>query len=262
MRFFGSFLVLVVSWTLLNPASTAASGLLPVVLCKGVPKTVTCKRIAPGLPFETAAYVYKGANPGPVVLVQAGIHGNEPAGTLALEEWIQELKVTNGTLVLIPRMNVKALEVGRRFVDRDLNRSFPGDGDARQLESRLASYLYKFVQELHPELVITLHESRLDQVVHKACCGHSLIHVTRSPSKRLKAVLQRINQDAKTRFDRFVAHYARDRGACSETYIDDFGAEAYSVESWVKAPLPQRITLHQQVVQAFLDEWGVKTNLR
>ena len=261
MRFFGSFLVLTLLCSLFGPAPTAASGLLSVVPCKGAPDTVICKKIAPGLPFETAAYIYKGVNPGPIVLVQAGIHGNEPAGTLALEEWISELKVTNGTLVLIPRMNVKALEAGRRFVARDLNRSFPGDKEASQLESRLASYLYQFAQELHPELVITLHESRLDRVIHKVCCGHSLIHVTPSTSHRFKAVLQRINQDAKTRLDRFVAHYARHRGACSETYTDDFDAEAYSVESWVRDPLPRRIALHQQVVQAFLSEWGLATNL-
>ena len=67
----------------------------------------------------------KGEKPGPIVLFFAGIHGNEPAGVLALQEVFvclsQKRKNLRGTIYAI-RGNLRALSQGRRFMDMDLNR--------------------------------------------------------------------------------------------------------------------------------------------
>ena len=66
-----------------------------------------------------------GRQPGPVVLVIAGIHGNEPAGPIAARRVLESLAggalPLTGTFVALTG-NLAALQLGRRFVDRDLAR--------------------------------------------------------------------------------------------------------------------------------------------
>ncbi|MCR9245477.1 MAG: succinylglutamate desuccinylase/aspartoacylase family protein [bacterium] len=65
--------------------------------------------------------------PGPTLLVIAGMHGNEPGGVHAVRRVLgrlQELEAaTAGRLVALAG-NTAALAVGRRFLDRDLNRGW------------------------------------------------------------------------------------------------------------------------------------------
>ncbi len=73
---------------------------------------------------------YEGQKPGPVLLCIGGIHGNEPAGVLAIREVLERLKQEkinrpefeyHGTLVGILG-NTEAFRQQKRFIDRDLNR--------------------------------------------------------------------------------------------------------------------------------------------
>lgn len=70
---------------------------------------------------------YDGDKDGPLLLVTAGVHGNEPSGVEALEAVFSELKKVKpsmkGTLLGL-RGNNKALEKGKRFIDEDLNRTW------------------------------------------------------------------------------------------------------------------------------------------
>jgi predicted deacylase len=68
-----------------------------------------------------------GSRPGPTLLCVTGIHGNEPAGVHAVRRVLLALadrrEQMSGRLVALAG-NVAALEAGRRFVDRDLNRAW------------------------------------------------------------------------------------------------------------------------------------------
>jgi hypothetical protein len=68
-----------------------------------------------------------GEREGPTLLCVAGIHGNEPAGVHAVRRVLLALTdrrdEVSGSLVALAG-NVSALEAGRRFVDRDLNRAW------------------------------------------------------------------------------------------------------------------------------------------
>lgn len=64
---------------------------------------------------------------GPTLIVVAGLHGNEPAGVLAVERVGETLAPRSGDLrgrVVCLAGNRVALERGLRFVDRDLNRAW------------------------------------------------------------------------------------------------------------------------------------------
>ena len=66
-----------------------------------------------------------GNRPGPNLICLAGMHGNEPAGVLALESIFENLSdkqhLLRGTFTAI-RGNLNALRLPKRFVDEDLNR--------------------------------------------------------------------------------------------------------------------------------------------
>jgi succinylglutamate desuccinylase len=66
---------------------------------------------------------FKGKEVGPTVVFFAGIHGNEKAGVHALNKIAKDLdnKDINGNVYGVLG-NIKGLESGKRFVDKDLNR--------------------------------------------------------------------------------------------------------------------------------------------
>ncbi len=71
-----------------------------------------------------------GRSDGPLLLCVGGLHGNEPAGVLALEEVLSGLEARRdrmrGDFVAVAG-NLGALAAGRRFVAYDLNRAWTAD---------------------------------------------------------------------------------------------------------------------------------------
>ena len=69
----------------------------------------------------------RGKRPGPLLLCVGGLHGNEGAGTHALEAVVEGLEARTermaGDFVAV-RGNLRALASGRRFIDHDLNRAW------------------------------------------------------------------------------------------------------------------------------------------
>lgn len=94
--------------------------------------------------------IERAKKPGPVVLITAGIHGNEINGVEVVRQLIvKEInKPARGTVICIPILNVFGfLNMTREFPDgRDLNRVFPGSKNG-SLASRFA---YHFVQKILP----------------------------------------------------------------------------------------------------------------
>jgi predicted deacylase len=109
---------------------------------------------------EIPVVVHRGPQEGPVLLVLAGVHGDEVNGIDTVRRIladIAERPLEKGTLVAIPILNVFGfLSMKRELPDgRDLNRFFPGAANG-SLASRLAHAL---VTEVLPavDVVIDLH---------------------------------------------------------------------------------------------------------
>jgi len=69
----------------------------------------------------------RGPHPGPTLVCIGGVHGNEPAGVLALQRVLVRLAGRAGAMrgdFVALAGNRPALALGRRFVDRDLNRAW------------------------------------------------------------------------------------------------------------------------------------------
>jgi len=114
----------------------------------------------------------RGAGDGPTLLCIAGIHGNEQAGVYGVRSVLARLATRademTGDFVALAG-NRTALEHGRRFIDRDLNRAWtderleflrnsrPGDSEDRE-QVELLSAIERVVDEARgPIYVLDLH---------------------------------------------------------------------------------------------------------
>lgn len=98
-------------------------------------------RLVTGGDATLPVQVIHGREPGPVVWVNAAIHGDEVLGVEVIRRVMAGLdaKTLRGTLVAVPVVNVLGFMNGDRYLPdrRDLNRSFPGSARG-SLASRIA----------------------------------------------------------------------------------------------------------------------------
>ena len=102
-----------------------------------------------GNPIKIEAHVFRSEQPGPALLVMAGIHGDEVNGVEIVRRALQEGHFTGlqqGSVVAIPLVNVYGFVNRSREVPdgKDINRSFPGSSRG-SLASRLAHALARKV---------------------------------------------------------------------------------------------------------------------
>jgi hypothetical protein len=89
-----------------------------------------------GTQYPLPVVFVHGEQPGPTVMVQGGIQGDEPTGFLSAQ-LLAESRVLKGNLIVVPRANIPSIHVHQRAVNVDMNRRF--DRDYNQFyEDRLA----------------------------------------------------------------------------------------------------------------------------
>lgn len=118
----------------------------------GVSKTINFNiaNLYTSTKVEIPIIIERSKIPGPVVLITAGIHGDEVNGVEIVRQIISKKinRPSKGTIICIPVLNVFGfLTMNRYFPDgRDLNRVFPGSKNG-SLASRFA---YQFTTEILP----------------------------------------------------------------------------------------------------------------
>lgn len=115
----------------------------------GESKKVVSKlaRLPSGTQIELPIYVYRSKKPGPVVLLSAGLHGDEINGIEVVRRMLEDNtfeKLQLGSVIAIPVMNIYGfLNFSREVPDgKDINRSFPGNING-SLAARIAMFLTK-----------------------------------------------------------------------------------------------------------------------
>lgn len=91
------------------------------------------------------------------ILVIGCIHGDELIGRSVINE-LRRLVVSCGTLVTVIA-NMRAIKAGKRFIDKDLNRSFPGNQKGKN-EERLAYVLLPLIKRA--DIVLDIHSTTTD----------------------------------------------------------------------------------------------------
>jgi len=96
----------------------------------------------------------------PEIAVVYCTHGDETAGKKAVEKLLDENPEFLRPVKFL-FANEKAYREGERFIDTDLNRSFPGDPESESYEERIAA---EIMEELKEPKVLDLHESTTEPV--------------------------------------------------------------------------------------------------
>ena len=91
---------------------------------------------------------------GPTLICLGGIHGNEPAGFLALRRFLQKIAAQDGFggRVIGLSGNRRALARNRRFVDQDLNRIWIPEQMAEESSAAEHDELLEIAQEIRAVL--------------------------------------------------------------------------------------------------------------
>ncbi|BBD09479.1 uncharacterized protein DFE_2753 [Desulfovibrio ferrophilus] len=79
-----------------------------------------------GTQYPLTVHFIQGTEPGPTVMVQGGIQGDEVSGYLTAQI-LTHAEVIRGNLIVIPRANVPTVLAGKREINVDLNRRFDQD---------------------------------------------------------------------------------------------------------------------------------------
>ncbi|RNI31534.1 succinylglutamate desuccinylase/aspartoacylase family protein [Rufibacter latericius] len=107
-------------------------------------------RLPSGTEIDIPIHVFRAEEPGPVLVLMAGMHGDEVNGVEVIRRMIRRKLLTplRGTVLAIPILNIYGfLNFSREVPDgKDVNRSFPGYAKG-SLASRVAA---RFTKEVLP----------------------------------------------------------------------------------------------------------------
>ncbi|CAN7151483.1 succinylglutamate desuccinylase/aspartoacylase family protein [Knoellia sp. LjRoot47] len=116
-------------------------------------------KLVTGAEVSLPLRVLHGRHDGPVVWVNAAIHGDEVVGVEVIRRVLAALspKTLRGTIIAVPIVNVHGFMAGDRYLPdrRDLNRSFPGSARG-SLAGRIAHLMMSEVVD-KSEVGIDLH---------------------------------------------------------------------------------------------------------
>ncbi len=213
--------------------------------------------LAPNLPL----YVIQASEPGPTALIQAGIHGDEVAGVHALQELLEEgLEPVRGRLLVVPVMNPAAYRARQRVAPGglDLNRCFPGDPEAPEVERRLARVFMELVLRERPALVVTLHESlkRYHPEI-PVSFGQTVVHGVRPMPGVVGRVVESMNQRLKHPYERWAPHHYPVSTSSTEVIVEAIGCVGLCIETWKGFEEERRVEMQQEVVRLLLEDLGL-----
>ncbi len=120
---------------------------------------ISIDRLPTGTLIDIPVYVFNAKKPGPTMLIQAGLHGDEINGIEIVRRMLQQkrFKINNGAVIAVPILNIFGfIHFSRDVPDgKDVNRSFPGTKSG-SMASRMA---YHYVTQIMHQMdfAIDLH---------------------------------------------------------------------------------------------------------
>jgi hypothetical protein len=151
---------------------------LLVLLCWCAVARAEVQTFFPGTQYALNVYYLRGAEPGPTVMVQGGIQGDEFCGYLTAQ-LLTQATVRRGTLIIVPRANPPSVHIRKRTVNVDMNRRF--DQDYGEFYEDHLARLVRFLAG-QSQGVIHLHEGsgfynpvRLDDMHGPRRYGQSIV---------------------------------------------------------------------------------------
>ena len=214
--------------------------------------------------YKTEYYILRGNEEYPKILIDAGIHGDEVAGIYACDSILKFINVLNGTVILVPRVNLPAIKKGVRSDNVDLNHVFPGNKDGTNYEEKLAYEFMNLIEELQPDVVINLHEAwtKYDKNLYEKqkdkSFGQTFITNSEMPSDYLINVLFNVNDMIHNEETKFrIQYFPYKANHSMDNIIAVHKIPSYTVETLRILPLGERIDYQIICMLEFIKEAGV-----
>jgi hypothetical protein len=131
-----------------------------------------------GSDYELNIYRIKGQEPGKTLLLIGGIQGDEPGGYLSADLY-SDIALQKGSLIIVPRANLKSIILGQRGADGDMNRQFhdkASPGPMRKVVDKLKGLMAEADVFLHLHDGWGFHRpTYIDKLRNPSRYGQSLI---------------------------------------------------------------------------------------
>ena len=219
-------------------------------------EAISTLRLMPATVLATEVRILDSGRAGPVVLIVAGIHGDEPAGMAAAKK-LATMTPARGKLIVLPVANRPAAESAVRYPYylQDLNRAFPGRKAGTDTE-RLAASIMGLVARYRPAVVLDLHEAGADADPGGREIENTLILSEGGQAAELAlALLEAVNP---TRGDKPFSYLAgAPAGSLNREVARRFNIPVITVETSRRDPLPQRIDTQVDMVTRLLGDLGM-----
>lgn len=228
--------LLILSTALLVPSSVYAASTTSA-------GSVKVKTLAAGSKYSTKLYIIKSGNPGPVVLIVGGVHGNETAGYKAARQMCS-VRPSKGTLLVIPEANKLAIAANRRVASgqADLNRSFPStkNGSASGI---LAKSILQVMKDYKVDWVMDMHEGvNYSKYTSSSSVGQSLIYYPDSKTQTIaKNIVNLLNKNISTASKQFSLLRYPAKGSLARAAAVTVGANSFIFETCKKETLSKRV---------------------
>lgn len=222
---------------------------------------ITNHQLAKGTKFETPYYMIRSNTKGNTVMVTAGVHGREKAGSIGAHNLLSRLKnnslhITSGTLIIVPIVNQIAYKKHIRGIP-DLNRTFPRK-HVREAHHPLSAALFQLTKQFSPKWYIDLHEANGLSKVNPRALGQTLI--TNPQSKAIPSVnriIGRMNRSIIQKSRHFTIRLHKLPGSGRTAANSLLNAKAVTVETSCGLPISVRAHYQIKIVRHFLNEAGL-----
>ena len=227
-----------------------------------LPQTISVEYICTGTDNETPAYIIQTPIKRPIIMILAGIHGNEIAGIEATKYLEDNINIEKGTLIIIPRTNILACNKGLRNFPKDinLNRVYPGNAQGNSVE-KLAYEVFSLMKSYDIDLLIDLHESiefykknpkNYGQTIVIDSHDDYLFNLSSSIVEEMNERIINISQKYEVLVDPI-------KGSAAYSAHYQLSIPAMTFETCRRLPLSLRIDEHIKFVKIILFRWNMLT---
>jgi succinylglutamate desuccinylase len=219
-------------------------------------KTVT---IASGTKYATPMYVIKSSNPGPVVMIVGGVHGNETAGYKAAAQ-VKDFSIQKGTLLVIPQANKLAVaNHTRTYAGMNLNRDFP-TSSSDSADTTLSKSIFNQVKSYDVDWLIDMHEGgNYARITSSTSVGQSLIYYPDSQTKEIGSkIVNSLNSNISTSYKKFSLLQYPVSGSLARAAAVVCGTNSFIFETCSRDSLDTRVSRQLKAANMLLDYLNMK----
>lgn len=216
--------------------------------------------LAAGTKYATDMYIIRSNQPGPVVMVVGGVHGNETAGYKAAAT-VKNYTISKGTLLVIPEANKLAVAQHRRSAKggSNLNRDFP-QSSSQSADTILARAIYSAVKKYDVDWLMDMHEG-YDYAKNKSTSsvGQSLIYYPNSKTKQVAGtIVSKLNRNISSSYKKFSLLRYPVKGSLARSTAQYLGVNSFIFETCSKQSLSTRVDYQLKAANTLLQQLNMK----